>query len=216
MAISQELMNELIKELESSSFTYSCIITDGEGNPDKNRKAFRTFDNTEDYVFNLDSLEFSIHLETKRSTSFSEYYAKEALRNIKMKNLAYKEKRMIHNIDYPVIHALPEELMKEVLAVFSHAQHLTQAPTSKFIAHTNMVSYLNMNLNVQYRLYLEKKSVSIILNSQDVVSLDEKEVKKLLNLIKINEYEYHKKLEEFNLKAKDELTHHDMQLKAVI
>lgn len=218
MAISKELMDKIIKELESSSFVYSYIVNDDEGNKDNNIKAFRTFDNNENYVFRFKSSEFVVYTATKDSTTFNEYCAKEALKSIQIKNLEYAEKRIVHNVVYPKVHALPEELMKEVLEVFANCQHLTQALTSKIIKDNdeNILSYLNMNLNVQYRIYLNKKGLAVILNSQDVVCPDEKEVKKLLNLIRINEYEYHKKLEEFNLKAKDAITYHDMQLKAVI
>jgi GGDEF domain-containing protein len=216
MAISKETMDKLIQELDRAHFVYHYVDKDENGNIDKNIKGYRTFDNTEDYVCRFNTSEFIIYLASKKSTALNEQLALEALKNIKIKNLAYEEKRMIHNLAYPDVHELSHELMKEVLEVFSSCQHLTQAKTSKVENDANMLSYLNINSGIQYRLYLEQKGVAIILNSTDLSCLDEKEVKKLLNMLKIHEYEYHKKLEEFNLKAKDEPTHHDMQLKAVI
>lgn len=218
MAIPKELMNRMIEELDRANFVYHYLVTDNDGNEKEHIRAYRTHDNNEDYILDTNKTKLTILLANGDRTNITGNLGEEVLKNIQIKNLAYEEKRIIHNVAYPKVHALSEQLMKEVLDVFANCQHLTQALTSKIIKDNdeNILSYLNMNLNVQYRIYLDKKGLAVILNSQDVVCPDEKEVKKLLNLIRINEYEYHKKLEEFNLKAKDEITYHDMQLKAVI
>jgi hypothetical protein len=176
-------------------------------------RAFRSYLGVKDYKVWIQKEVFEVAMIGSNVTYFSTSSAFKEVTAMQLADKDYQSSLIIKKLKMPTFKGIEENLFKEVEKVLASCSHL-----SLYDASDKAVSYGYMDLKsgTEYRLYPEQKGVLVIYQSKNSIKLDDGDMKLFMNRIKINEYQYHRELEEFGLKDKNEVRQEHMQIMTML
>lgn len=202
---------KIIDTLKDLYSIYEYTVSDNKTQDEV--RGFRSHLDTKDYKIWCQKEVFEMRMGGNNVTYFSTPSAFKELAAIQLADKNYKNELIAKKLFTPTMDAIEETVFKDIGKLLAACSHLSIITSS---VESSMPSYIDLKTGVEYRLYSEQRGIMILYKDKSYLKLDNNDMKLLINRIKINEYQYHRELEEFGLKDKNEIRQEHMQIMTML
>lgn len=176
-------------------------------------RSFRSYLSADDFKVWLKKEQFEVAIIGNKNTSFNTQGAMGLVTSLQLQDKNYRNDLIIKKMAVPTMPAINEVVFNDFCKLLKACHHLSSMNNgSDETGH----SYVDLKTGHEYRIYPQLRGVLVLHNRTSILNMDDGDMKNLMNLLKIAEYEYHQKLEDFGLKQKGEIRQQEMQIMTML